>query len=133
MTHNSGNGGNGNNKSNGMDPCTPLTMVSLRDYLDTRLDAAERAIVDAKVAMDYRLGLMNEFRASLNDMAKNALTRAEYQLHHERVIEDIRSLRESRAELAGKASTKSVLFAGAIATMGVLLSVISLVHELMQP
>ena len=116
-----------------MDPCIPLTVVSLRDYFDTRLDAAERAIVDAKVSMDYRLGLMNEFRGLVNDMAKNALTRSEYQLHHERVIEDIRSLRESRAELSGKASTKSVFFAGAIAAVGVLLSVISLVHELMQP
>jgi chromosome segregation ATPase len=80
----------------------------------------------AKENIDFRLNSMNEFRGQLKDQATNFITRSELQPRFDRTDEDIRLLRESRAELIGKASQNSVNIAYIIAIIGIALSVLGL-------
>ena len=126
--------------------------VSLRDYVDARIAALEKATQVATAALDLRLAAMNEFRASMSDIANRSATRVEFDQMRERmnqfalasdidnvnarittlmnqIDDDIRSLRESRAVLEGKASQSSVMWAILLALAGLLLSAIGLVEH----
>jgi len=99
-----------------------------------------------------RLAAMNEFRASMSDIANRSATRVEFDQMRERMAqfattsdvdninerigalmdqinEDIRSLRESRAVMEGKASQSSVMWAILIAVAGLALSAIGLIEH----
>lgn len=108
-------------------------LVSLKEYIDTRFEAMEKAVTIANATMDKRLEGMNEFRSSLKDASALYFTRAEHQAYLEKVDADIRVLRESKAALEGKASAKSVIFATIIAVIGITLSVASLFHSFVTP
>ena len=89
----------------------------------------------AKDNLDGRLESMNEFRAQIRDQTATFLPRAEYLNQHTaleqrimRADEDIRGLRESRAELLGKASQNSVFLAYAIAVVGIILSIVAVLR-----
>jgi hypothetical protein len=101
--------------------------------------------------MEARLEGMNEFRASMGDMANRMVTRQEFdQLRRSqedfvncadhdavvrdiaRIADDVRGLRESRAELIGKASQGSVDRALLMAVAGVLLGVIGIVEKFLK-
>lgn len=84
----------------------------------------------AKTEMDRRLDGMNEFREQLNRQEKTYLPREEYRLQYEPMANDIRVLRESRAELAGKASQTSMNITVIIAIIGFVLSIVSIVIDL---
>ena len=75
------------------------TSVSLREYLETHIEALERA---------------NEIKCNSNDKRIEAIE------------EDIRSLRESRAELQGKASQFSFMVTLIISLLGFVVALISL-------
>jgi len=111
--------------------------VTLRDYVDTRLEAIKLSIEVALRAMDLRMEAANEFRATIEALVHNAITRIEYTADLRRVLDDIKFLRESRAELEGKASqdalnkTSGIAVVGlAIGVIGFLMSVISFVLQL---
>jgi len=112
--------------------------ISLRDYFDTRINNlqqntdlkisnVEKAITIASGLMEKRLESMNEFREQLKDQATHFLSRDEFQIQHDRVIEDIKMLRESRAELQGKASMNAVYMSYVIAVIGFLTGIIGIV------
>ena len=126
--------------------------VSLRDYVDSRISSLEKATQVATAALDLRLAAMNEFRASMSDIANRSATRVEFDQMRERMAqfattsdvdninerigalmdqinEDIRSLRESRAVMEGKASQSSVMWAILIAAAGLVLSAIGLIEH----
>jgi hypothetical protein len=120
-----------------------LSLVSLRDYVealvggdhayfDARLCALEKATVTAKDAMERRLEGMNELRAAMKDQASGFISRTEHESTHRALTDDIRSLRESRAEMAGKASQGQVMIAWIMGVVGILLSVISLLQRFFQ-
>jgi hypothetical protein len=105
--------------------------------VDARFEAIERTTAlereSAKLAsrlaydnMDRRLDSMNEFRGQMDDQAKRFMPRTECTAALDRLEEDVRSLRESRAELQGKASQSSVMVSWLIAGVGLLLSIVSL-------
>ena len=97
--------------------------VTLRDYIDTRLDAIDREKEVAYRAMEKRLDGMNEFRDTLKDQGGTFLTKNEYCVFKESVEKDLRVLRESRAELSGKASQLSVNITLLLAIIGLILSI----------
>ena len=78
--------------------------ISLHEYFEMRFRNMEIATDKAYQSMERRLESMNEFRAQLKDQNAQFVTKEE----HQRILDDIQILRESRAELAGKASQKSV-------------------------
>ena len=70
---------------------------------------------------------MNEIRDQLRDQASTFVTKAEYRTAHDRIEEDIRSLRESRSLLEGKANQSAVIFVAAISLLGLILTIYDLV------
>ena len=97
--------------------------VTLRDYIDTRLSAIDKEKEVAYRAMEKRLDGMNEFHDTLKDQSSTFLTKNEYCNFKDSVEKDLRMLRESRAELAGKASQLSVNITLLIAVIGLILSI----------
>jgi len=62
--------------------------VTLKDYIDTRLSAMDRATEQAYRTMESRLEGMNEFRNTLRDQAGQFVTRTEYKIAHDRLMDD---------------------------------------------
>jgi hypothetical protein len=78
--------------------------------------------------LERRLELLNEFRTAMKDQSADFYTRIEHATYAEAVSSDLRSLRESRAELKGMASQTSVNVAFAMALIGAVTGLVSLVH-----
>lgn len=104
--------------------------------LDERIASIKESIKAAKESMDVRLESMNELRGQLKEQASTFIPRSEYIGQHQALEqrfslrdEDIRGLRESRAELQGKASQNSVFVAYAIAITGIVLSIVGLLVQ----
>jgi hypothetical protein len=104
--------------------------VTLRDYIDTQMEARDRALNVALANLDRRLDGMNEFRDALRDQGFTFLTKAEYGVFKERLELDIRGLRESRSLLEGKADQKQVNTALILSIIGLILGVIGLMMRL---
>jgi hypothetical protein len=111
-------------------PRTTHDTVPLRDYFDQRIDEIARVTALTAAAMDKRLEGMNEFREQLNTQAKSFYLRQEHDSFAERITGDIRLLRESKANLEGKASQLSVSIAILIAGLGVVISLVNLASSL---
>ena len=105
-------------------------LASCRALTDERFAAAQKSVDLAYASMERRLEGMNEFRATLSDQQGRYLTIAEYQRAHESILHDVQDLRESRAEMRGKATQESVVKAQAVANWGVLLSAVAAVLAL---
>jgi len=101
----------------------------LRDYFEAKLTAMDNAIGLARTNMERRLDGMNEFRDTLRDQASTFVGRRELSTVIERLDADIRSLRESRAELGGKASMSAVYLGYALALLAIAVSVFSIVYK----
>ncbi len=128
-------------------------IVTLRDLLDERicrvmavitankeLEVSRHEAIDAKLkaaeeVLEARLILLNELRGDV-------LMKPEYTAQHEKLTgefnnmtklfqADISHLKEWRANQEGKASHGSVMMAGAIAVLGLVLSAVALIHELL--
>jgi hypothetical protein len=101
-------------------------LVSLKEYIDTRLSAQEKATEVAYVAMNRRLEGMNEFRETLRDQAARLATRTELEASLSTVNSELRQLREFRVALEAKASQQSVNVALAMSLVGLALGIIAL-------
>ena len=102
-------------------------------YTKADLVAIKESTKLAKEVMDIRFEGMNDFLSQFRLQETTFLTRAEYMTHHTaleqrflRTDEDIRTLRESRAEMQGKATQSQVLFTAIVAVAGAALSVAAL-------
>ena len=100
--------------------------VPLRDFIAEKFSALEKSTELSRQAMEKRLDSMNEFRQQLKDQADRQMPRAEYIIQHDRIVEDVRSLRESRSEIAGKASVSAVVWAAGLAALSLLLTLLGL-------
>ena len=99
-------------------------VVTLKEYIESRLSSIHEATTKAYDSMNRRLEGMNEFRASLRDQAAQMVTTKELNAFRDKVEADIRSLRESRATLEGKASVISVYISYALAVGSILFSIL---------
>jgi hypothetical protein len=86
-------------------------LLSMERQVNTQIISLKDATTLAKFEMDKRLEGMNEFRNQLKDQSSMFYTKSEHEQFGKRIEDDIRSLRESRASLEGKASQNSVLIA----------------------
>jgi hypothetical protein len=103
--------------------------VSLKEYVDARLTDVERARVAAHDAMEKRLDAMNELRDAMKDQGTKFFTRDEHATFAKGIDSDIRTLRDFKATLEGKANQSTVNVSLVIAGIGILLSIISLMKE----
>lgn len=111
-------------------PGNGKNVVSLREYIEEKFMAAEKANTLFMDRLDDRLESMNQFREDLRRQAAAFLTRAEFDTSHARIVEDIRSLRESRAALEGRASQLSVQITFLLALAGLAVSLAALLLKL---
>jgi hypothetical protein len=107
----------------------------LRDIFEDKLEAADKALGLASENIKIRLVDMNHVK----EETRLLLPRTEYYIEHQRLIEDIRMLREARSELLGKASQSAVdavsrttNTALLISILGILLVVIDLVMTIIK-
>jgi hypothetical protein len=89
--------------------------VSLKEHFEAILNARDEAVRVGMDTLNRRLGEMNNFRESSADIlrtmaTKGELDRAEIGVKAEiaYLSKDVQSLRESRAEMSGKASQEDV-------------------------
>lgn len=106
-------------------------LQEIRLYYDTKFEDLDKASCLIAAGLEKRLDSMNEFRSTLTDQATHFITRAEYVTNHDRVVDDIKGLRESRAELQGKASQSAVNIATGIAVIGLVVAVVGFIIEYM--
>jgi chromatin segregation and condensation protein Rec8/ScpA/Scc1 (kleisin family) len=99
---------------------------AVKDNSKLRYVSIEKATQIAKQSADKKLDAMNEFRDSLKDQNENFVRKAEYQGQMLRMTDDIKSLRESRSFLEGKASITSVYIAYSIALLSLVISIIQI-------
>ena len=80
-----------------------------------------------KAALDHRLNSMNEIRQALTDLSGTMFTRNEHDVYSTSVEKDLRALRESRAELSGKASQRTAGVGLLLAVAAVVISALDLI------
>lgn len=61
--------------------------VTLREYVDTRLDALDTAV-------DHRFKAVNEMRAMVNDSVAKFMPRSEFETAHKAVLDKIEALQK---------------------------------------
>jgi uncharacterized coiled-coil DUF342 family protein len=102
---------------------TDENIISLRDYIDFKIAELEKAFILARQVLEQRLNTMNEIREQLRTQKSEFVTR----LETDQIFRDIRELRESRAELQGKASQSSVFLAYLMSGISILISIIGFI------
>lgn len=119
---------------------TPRTRdgVSLKEYIDTRIESVEQqhrymvaaqaaALETARVNLEKRLDALNELRSMVSDSQQLFVLKGEYRQAHETVTANINRLNIYEATLAGKATQKQVSWAVAFSCFTLLLSLVSII------
>jgi len=123
-------------------------VVTLRDYVEARLIAMDKATDLAYEKMEIRLRNMNEFREALSDQAGKFVPRIESQVAHDaikvelkvemekikadlkeelsEVCSDVEVLRDFKSTMEGKASQHSVNIALVLGLIGAGVGVLSM-------
>lgn len=104
---------------------------SLREFLIHQLQNIKEQTNDRSVSMEKRLEGMNEIRNAMKDQASRLLDRKEFESYKEAADKDIRMLRESKAELGGKADQSSVTRIFVVSIIGTVISVIMLLVHIL--
>jgi len=100
-----------------------LKCEGIKGLLNEKISGIDKATDLAAKAMDKRLDGMNEFRDALKDQNKLFVTKE----MHDKVLDDIKFLREEHAKQEGKASQSSVNFAMFIAIAGIFIGIVGIV------
>ena len=107
------------------------------DDLDKRFELNSQQVLDrtntVAQVLDRRLDAMNEFRLALSDAQKNFYSKTEHELFAKAIETDLRMLRESRAELAGAATSSQFYIALALALIGTITGVLAIVLKIITP
>ena len=106
------------------------TLVTLKEYVEARLESIEKAAEVAYRAMEKRLEGMNEFRGQIKDQASTFITKVEFKAYLDKIDGDIRVLREFKSALEGKASQSSVNVALLLSGIGILIALAGLLIKI---
>jgi hypothetical protein len=100
--------------------------VTLREFLEARLDAMDKAVSVSRATMETRLEGMNEFRNTLRDQAGHFITRQELAVMLSKIHSDIDDLKTYRDTMQGKASQSSVMIALIFAVISAVIGIINM-------
>ena len=89
---------------------------------DVERDAAKLAVEVAREGLEGKLEAHNGLLLLLKGQYAEAVPRVEYNQRHEELVRQIADLKESRAELRGKASTTQVFIVGILSVGSLLLA-----------
>lgn len=101
--------------------------VTLKEYIEARLTAMERASDLAREALNVRLESMNEFRNAMQDQAGEFVTCKEMDLQIEKLHIQIDELMKFRHIAEGKASQSAVNIAYLISVIGIIIGIVNLI------
>ena len=99
-------------------------LVTLREYLESKLEAQEKALNLARDLLNVRLEGMNEFRADLQRLEGSFLTRMQFDAMMTKYDLEIKSLNKSRDETKGKADSFLVYIGWVLAIIAIILKFI---------
>ena len=99
----------------------------LNEKIDIKIASIEKGIDIAHKEMDRRLEGMNEFRAQLDKQAKYFVNQKEIDVVINKINEDIKTLREYKAMLEGKADQKSVTIAFVMSVFALIIAIVSII------
>jgi hypothetical protein len=122
------------------------TLISLREYVDIRFDAqekavnaalaaADRAVNKAEIASEKRFENMNEFRGALADSARLLMPRAEYEqamrgiTNKVELLESRVNARDDRSAGEGQGWTKIGLAISVVANLALVFYYLSKVQH----
>jgi len=112
---------------------------TLKEIMELRFSAQDKALVIALASMDGRMGILNEFKSTiettlnvLRDQAGQFVTGKELEAAKDYLAKDIAQLKEDRAELRGKASQSSVMIAWIISGLGLLIGIAGLIAGMLK-
>ena len=69
-------------------------VISLREYIESRLASMQRAVDKAEEATERRFSSVNEMRAMVTDAARMFMPRSEYEAAHRAVQEKVEALQK---------------------------------------
>jgi len=98
-----------------------------REYYDNQHQADRVALDLASRIIEQRLEVLNEWKATVIDFHSIFVTKAEWELRHGQVVEDIRAMRELQAELRGKATQTQVTWAYVFSAVATFIGLVGLV------
>lgn len=101
--------------------------VSLKEYVESRIESLEKATTLARAELERRLEGMNEFRSQLENQTRTFVSKDESSLRYEQTCNRLRDLESFRDKMEGKADQRSVTNALIVAFSGIAISVASLV------
>jgi LPS O-antigen subunit length determinant protein (WzzB/FepE family) len=105
------------------------THITLKEYVDVRINNVEQATELARAGMEKRLEGMNEFRDTLKDQASKFVTRDELNAQLDKIEALIKSLELSKAILEGKATQASFYISLFFGVVGAISGIVSLVSR----
>jgi hypothetical protein len=101
--------------------------VSLKEHLESRIHALEKATQVAKDEMDRRLEGMNRFRDQLDKQTRTFVDKDYFEHHCETNNDRIAKLESFKDQMTGKADQKSVTNAIIIAVISIAISIVSII------
>jgi hypothetical protein len=71
---------------------TRADIIALREYVDIRFEAQQKAVDKAEIDLNKRLDAVNEFRKQLADETQSFITRNEYGQAHSALVDKVTEL-----------------------------------------
>ena len=105
-------------------------LAILKERVTNYATFTEKSVDVALKAMEARLTILNELRATVSDWNALFLTKAVFDAHVKQITSDIAELKEWRANQTGRASQSSFLVAIAIAILSFIITVVNFVRNL---
>jgi len=98
--------------------------VSLREYIDLRIEHIVNSTELARLGMEKRLDGMNEFRETLRDQSQLFVTKAELDALRSKVESEMISAHDFRIAHEAKASQSSVVLLGIVTVINLVIGVV---------
>ena len=106
-------------------------VVSLKEHLEVRITALEKATQVAKTEMDRRLEGMNEFRSQLDKQTRTFVDKEYFNHCNESLDRRIKDLEVHKGKMEGKADQSSLQTTTVLAIAALALSTFGLIVRLL--
>ena len=77
------------------------TLEALKEHIESRLDAQQRAVDKAEESLTIRLEGMNEFRAQILRERSDYITQAVYEARHQQLVDRIDAAARWQSRMVG--------------------------------
>jgi len=100
-------------------------ITSLKEYIDIRLEAIDKAVTKAEAATEKRFEGVNEFRNTLADQQRTFMPRAEAESQYNSLSERISAIETKMEKIEGSKSGGSTVYAYLTAIISTIIAIVS--------